>query len=269
MNREWIILLILVNLSCESIVDVDLKEPDPQIVVNSLFSPDSVWQVRVTKSRFILTNQYNFDEVEQASVTIRDSQNSIIETLLPASDQSNRLVYRGKSKPEVGKEYSIRVESVKKNNVSATSRIPLATAIISAKVSPLANNKFQVSVSFSDNPKEKNFYLLKVINDNGYDLFIDAIDPAYKNNTRGTLGILFSDNLFNGKTIDFRISADSPPIKKIILVSVSEEYYQYFTTKQLQENTQGDPFAQPTQIFTNIENGLGIFAGYNSFEVIL
>ncbi len=269
MNRGWIILLILVNLSCESIVAVDLKEPDPQLVVNSLFSPDSVWQVRVTKSRFILTNQYNFDEVEQASVTIRDSKNSIIETLLPVYDQFNRRFYKGKSKPDVGKEYSIRVETVKQKNISATSKIPVVTPISSSKIIPLENNKVQVSVSFTDNAKEKNFYLLKVLNSNGDDLFVEAVDPTYNNKTHEIPGILFNDNLFNGRTIDFRLTADSPPIEKIILVSVSEEYYQYFTTKNLQQETRDDPFAQPVQLFNNIENGLGIFAGYNSFVLTL
>lgn len=264
MKRGWIPLLILINLSCETIVDVDLKEPEPQIVVNSFFSPDSVWQVRVTKSRFILSSREDFDVEAKAAITIKDSKNTIIEKLL-----FDGFFYKGKSKPEVGKEYTISVEDLGKSKISAKSEIPLATPIISVKTSPLANNSVQISVLFLDNVNQKNYYLLKVINDNGYDLFVDAIDPIYNNNNRSTPGILFNDNLFNGKTIDFRVSADSPPIKRIILVSVSEEYYQYFTTKQLQENTQGDPFAQPTQIFTNIENGLGIFAGYNSFEVIL
>jgi hypothetical protein len=268
-NRGWIYLLLLTNLSCETIVDVDLKEPDSKIVVNSFFSPDSVWQVRVTKSRFILSNKNDFDVDDKALVTIRDFNNNIVETLLPTVDQFNKIVYKGISKPELGKVYSIKVESTGNISVAATSKIPTATPIISAKIDPLENNRVQVSVLFSDNPKEKNFYLLKVLNEYGYDLFVDAVDPTYNNNTRGTPGILFNDNLFNGRTIDFRINADSPPIKKIVLVSISEEYYQYFVTKDLQQDARDDPFAQPVQLFNNIENGLGIFAGYNSSVLIL
>ncbi len=29
------------------------------------------------------------------------------------------------------------------------------------------------------------------------------------------------------------------------------------------ENAQGDPFAEPVQVYSNIENGYGIFAGFS------
>lgn len=141
MKRGWIPLLILISLSCETIIDVDLEEPDPQIVVNSFFSPDSVWQVRVTKSRFILSNRDDFDEVTQANVTIRDSENNIVEKLL-----FNGFSYEGKSKPIVGEEYTISVDDLGKSKVNATSKIPLATPIIRVDTTRLADYKLQLSI---------------------------------------------------------------------------------------------------------------------------
>jgi hypothetical protein len=80
----------------------------------------------------------------------------------------------------------------------------------------------------------------------------------------------FSDITFNGTNKSFRfylsyiegIFFDDP--KYIInLRHVSEEYYKYYSSVNLQLITQGDPFAQPTVIFSNIDGGFGIFAAFN------
>jgi hypothetical protein len=46
------------------------------------------------------------------------------------------------------------------------------------------------------------------------------------------------------------------------LRSISKEYYDYQTSLNEYWNADGNPFAQPVQVFTNIENGFGIFAGF-------
>ena len=53
------------------------------------------------------------------------------------------------------------------------------------------------------------------------------------------------------------------------LKNVSFEYYEYFRTGMKQLEVIEDPFAEPVRIYSNIEGGKGIFAGYNEqvFEV--
>ena len=51
-----------------------------------------------------------------------------------------------------------------------------------------------------------------------------------------------------------------------LLRTVTEEYYQYNYTRKLQSFVRNNPFAQPVQVFDNIENGLGIFAGYSQMK---
>ena len=45
---------------------------------------------------------------------------------------------------------------------------------------------------------------------------------------------------------------------------VSKEYYWYQSSYSNYLQTSGDPFAQPVQVYTNINNGLGVFAGYSA-----
>jgi hypothetical protein len=43
-----------------------------------------------------------------------------------------------------------------------------------------------------------------------------------------------------------------------------EELHRYSRSIRLQRNTSGNPFAQPVQVYSNVEGGQGIFAGYSS-----
>ncbi len=52
----------------------------------------------------------------------------------------------------------------------------------------------------------------------------------------------------------------------VLLRTTTEEYYQYNVTQDLQASVESNPFAQPVQVFNNIEGGLGIFAGYSQVE---
>ena len=52
---------------------------------------------------------------------------------------------------------------------------------------------------------------------------------------------------------------------------ISEAYYQYLKTARLHDDTLANPFAEPLNVYGNVENGYGIFAGYSSrtFELTL
>ncbi len=52
----------------------------------------------------------------------------------------------------------------------------------------------------------------------------------------------------------------------VILRTTTEEYYNYNYTRDLQALVENNPFAQPVQVFDNIEGGLGVFAGYSQMK---
>lgn len=118
------------------------------------------------------------------------------------------------------------------------------------------------------------------------DILFDVIDnPLYtedKNPGLGDNGKVFSDELFDGQQYTLQITfevtvgawayssiGDEVEIEVaaerffIELRSLSKDYYQYKHTVALQDAVSSDPFAEPVQIYNNIENGYGIFGGYN------
>ncbi|MEM7298556.1 MAG: DUF4249 domain-containing protein, partial [Bacteroidota bacterium] len=117
-------------------------------------------------------------------------------------------------------------------------------------------------------------------------LFEEGNNPAFL----GDAGEVFSDDLFNNQkfklqiTFDIQVGAQAQSFGAdgrevlaswerffIEVRSLSEEYYQYQYTSSLHKTITEDPFAEPVQVFSNVENGLGIFSWYNieTFEFSL
>ncbi|MCI5058358.1 MAG: DUF4249 domain-containing protein [Flavobacteriales bacterium] len=91
----------------------------------------------------------------------------------------------------------------------------------------------------------------------------------------GDQGLNFTDLNFNGRetTLDINLSmwhfsndtSYASNFKKemiyVILSSISKELYLYKESLNKYWNTVDNPFAQPVQVYSNIENGIGVFAG--------
>jgi hypothetical protein len=45
------------------------------------------------------------------------------------------------------------------------------------------------------------------------------------------------------------------------LVNTSEAYFNYLKSFNMYQRASGNPFATPVQVYSNVENGMGIFAG--------
>ena len=295
MKKSFVLLIFILGVAaCTTVVDFDIPLDKPWVVVNSLFSPDSVWQVKVTYSKNILdvAPGPNFWPVGNAVVTILDPNNQVIETITPSSDKFNHVRYKGKTKPLSGQSYAVQV-SIKDEPIrQAINKVPTYVPITSVEMDSsrlIDGGPIEMKVNFKDPGNEKNYYTIKFIEDAFYitkkdtvwytqEIFYEVVEQSLSNDERG-LEKLVNDNLFNGKDYTFhvklynrRYSFGSQIFQqhaRVVLLSVSEEYYKYFTTKSLQDYTNGDPFAQPVQVFTNIENGLGIFAGYSTSVIEL
>ncbi|MEM9895522.1 MAG: DUF4249 domain-containing protein [Bacteroidota bacterium] len=87
---------------------------------------------------------------------------------------------------------------------------------------------------------------------------------------------VFDDRLFSESNFSIRFSTDffyekgdfDPNAKILVVVRrLSEAYFDYLSSSALQWWLEGDPFAEPVQIYSNVENGLGIVGSFN--QVVL
>ncbi len=292
MKKYFVFLMFTMGaMACTTVVDFDIPLEKPWVVVNSLFSPDSVWLVQLTYSKNILDTSpgSNFTPVGNAVVTILDPNNQVIETITPSSDKFNHVLYKGKTKPMPGQSYRVQVAIKNEPVLQAANKVPTHVPITSIEIDSsgvVDDEPIEMNISFKDPVSEKNYYTIKIIEDAFYianqdtvwytrEIYFEVVTQSLTSNENG-LEKLINDTHFDGKEYTLHLKVHNrnlygpkvvPGSTRLILFSITEEYYRYFNTKILQESTSYDPFAQPVQVFTNVENGLGIFAGYSASVV--
>lgn len=152
-------------------------------------------------------------------------------------------------------------------------------------------DRLQIEIN---DPNGKNFYFLKVIYfydvvfEDGFELRDMRLGYIY--NASSVLSgeaDSFTDELFEGKNeiLEFwseRYTGNSrntlksgnyeePDAMVVGLWSLTEEEYNFRKSISNNRDAEDNPFAEPTIVFSNIENGLGIFSlmKLNEFEVEL
>ena len=77
-----------------------------------------------------------------------------------------------------------------------------------------------------------------------------------------------TDNLFNGREVSFELGAifyaNSLDSIEIALVSYPYDYVHFQETGYRYISTYGNPFSQPINVYSNVENGQGIVCAVSS-----
>jgi hypothetical protein len=279
MKRLLPALLILSLMGCELIVDVEVPFEGKQVTVNSLFNPDSLWSAQLNLNRGVL-DQGPFEEINDAQVIIWEGDKAI-DTLTRIGGYGH---FRSEDeKPEAGKTYTLSVSTPGYGELRATSSTPFPCPVTHAEAyEPGANGNTMIKVTLHDDGDASNYYELYADLENEYYNYdkgqmeyrrgripLSPKDPSIPDDDdRPSNSILFSDMRFNGSETELTFETSGANLSYhntiiVMLVTLSEDAYDYLRTGRLQNETSGDPFAQPVNVHNNIQNGFGIFAGYS------
>ena len=206
--------------------------------------------------------------------------------------------YQLNTYPLVGSTYSIDVTHNDYSSVSATTSIPENLELVDFNIVDNSNNSETMiynatfNLTFNDNPSQNNYYRIRLFlhtvgqEDEEVDEFIEKSYPLilYSNDPSLSQGIpwdgytfsgrtaLFSDDLFNGeqKSISFDMEYKLSGIEYgdslfLQVTSFSEDGYKYFNSLERNRDRFISPFGtEPVPVYSNVNNGIGIFAGGNS-----
>lgn len=299
--KPVLILLIAIACfnSCEKVVPFEGDIDSSKLVINSIFESDSIFKVHVSVSRSVIDTS-SFQNIVDAIVKIKDDNGYLVETL----NHTNNGFYSGQNIPEENKSYTLEVEHPNFTNVKASDSLPSPITINNVDtlsiVDPINGNRLQITMNFDDPLNVQNFYLIETYAVNEY-LLVDDLDTIeYELDTiQQTMFLtdevfqnggspwrdqgLFNDLLFDGqsKILEIEIPSNFKGNEdgyewsyntiglKVYLHNISKSYYYYRSSLEQYQNASGNPFAQPVQVFSNVENGFGIFAGsqINYFEL--
>ena len=121
----FVLLCISIFTSCEKEIIFDGESTEPQIVLNSFISPDSIIKARVSESQFFLNNDYLFKSVENAEVSVYFN-GELKETMQYSANGQ----YISNAKPAVGDIIKLVVKVPEREVVSSeTTMYPKANII--------------------------------------------------------------------------------------------------------------------------------------------
>ena len=291
----------LLLFSCEKKVVFDYEKPKEALVVNAQIHPDSTFKIFLSKT-ISPTDTINFESKENIQIEVYKNNNFLgFADEYTQPEEEYELGFYSNDEFEFTENDSIKIETGNPNYnaVSAETRIPERPTIsrISANNIILDENTMMwgysldcnISLSIEDNPLEENYYAIDFFynanftfsdfftgnfTDTPYESKImfeindsDAI-PSYQRNT----GYLISDELFNGESkeinvfIDTGIDIHNKDFEEfyIVVKSLSKEYFLYQKTLSEYYLNSNNPFTNQQEVYNNINNGYGIFCGYNS-----
>lgn len=293
MKKIFSLLLILSALAlsnCTKEIEFDAQDIAPRIVVNSLFTNDSVWTANISRSVGVLdTNSYN--SINNANVSIFDGNANLVTTL--THQQDGLYSSPTGASPVANESYTIEVSAEGYNTVSATNVIPSAVPIYEIDTVSSTNSNgetiLETTINFQDPPGTDNYYMVEVLVKGTWinvleedtiefrepleiscnDLNIETINSFNSGGFENTyLYIMLKDQNFNGEDYSLTFSVinyaelkDLELFGEIRLVNTSEAYFNYLRSFNMYQNTINNPFATPVQVYSNITDGMGIFAG--------
>lgn len=315
-----IVLLFAASLTaCETVVDVDIPDEPPRLVVNAFLQADSAVVLELSQSQSILSNAPLRPVGGATAVLLEGDQ--LVTTLEEIPESGT---YFSDFTPSVGKSYTIQVSKAGFEAVEATTlvRSPVAIQAIEVDTTLLLYTYDngdsivternvtidEVRLTFDDPASERNYYAVMAYR---YQIYWQEIYDAQNryvrtDTVRGLIPLYlrsddsaltgagddflsgddvaygqtlsFSDDFFNGKTYTFQFRPDYYSYYEqsdeeneiyITLRTIDEGQYRYFRSVDLQYENDGNPFAEPVQVYSNVENGFGIVSGSSASQVVV
>ena len=303
-NFLYFFIFSMLFASCDIVVDLDIPEHERVLVVNSILTTDSIINASISHSVGAF-DASSISYVNNATVEVYEDGVLLGEMEEEASlsydsmgELDSTYVYKFNQNPVAGKIYSYEIAHPDYDAVRAETTVPAVVKFNANDVTLLSEEDdekhYRVRFSFNDAP-DVNFYRFRLRYQNAY---YDRFDYFESNDASmiSSAGLqsdgatfygdeaFFDDEMFNGneKEISIDFFAYNKPFwfeepdddfeteYTLELTSVSESYYTYIRSLRAHYDNQ-DQFifaGEPVQVFTNIENGLGVL-GSMSFDTML
>ncbi len=245
-------------MGCEDVIEVDLDDAEPQIVIEASVSDNPENNiVKISKSTdFYNPGQYKTLSGAEIIVTENNSESYTFEETLPGNYTNQTL------SAKVGSEYQISVQ-IEGKTYTATSSLP--QPLILDSISAIGEKRpfqdeldYEYHAYFQDNPGVEDYARFK--------LYINGIE-------RGRI-FRYDDRLTDGRYIDFwRFFFETEEkfkpgdIVTIEMLTIDKASFEYFDTlRRALATSTGGPFGptSPSNPTTNWDNGaLGYFSVYS------
>jgi len=264
-----VLFLLFGIISCEKDSNIDVPIVQPELVTACFLSPtpDDVRLYLSWSAPIFHTTVHDMPVEENATVYISDG----VKKYKAQYDIGSQayIFYKGTMQIKEGKKYTLSVSADKSKDLYAETIIPskpvfdIAFQSFDSIQNPngMSNEyKYSYFVKLNiKNPEQEAYYRISVtasLSGPGGQSIISLAPAAGENR------IIRGD--YSGVLIMRRYGFPEERIKKIYvnLHKVDETYYRYHHA--LENYSSDDFFSEPTLVYSNVENGLGVFCSYNN-----
>ena len=277
-NTLYIAFAILISIaSCTTdATNVEVPNTAPKISVSCFISDDiDTINAHVYWSDPVFTNSSRPEFPADMDVRI---SNGTTEGILIFNEFNGRYQLPVAQFPLVaGQTYSLVVKATDGTTVSASTYIPLIGPQVTSATATITeqsqgggfeggNYLLTFKTTLANASEAFEYYRLS-----HYVSFQDLVNEYEYNVNYGSTFInddaLSSNALYSEFNVQYYdYSMEQSQISCVTyIMNCTEEYYRFHQT--LNNQSPGDPFSEPTLVYSNIENGLGVFAGYKKVMV--
>lgn len=272
--------------SCSKEIEIQLPVDKIMPVLNCIIQSDTNFVVDMSLSKPIQQIDMSFEPIKNATVKLYVN-NVQVDILKPVVNTS---FYKSKYKAQQGNKIKIEATAIEINQpLISETIVPMKPVVESGsgtilQTNGMGNKVYQFEVSLSDPPKADDFYRVRI-----FPVRSDSVkwnEPVYFSipNIDSEAGgifdifdddnqdrqVYFADDSFNGKKLNLIIKSNSPSqIDKVAIEisAVTEEMYLYYKSLKAQRRHNNDPLYEKVEIFSNVQNGLGILGSLSSIIV--
>ncbi|MBC6994498.1 DUF4249 domain-containing protein [Neolewinella lacunae] len=284
---------LLVLPACEEPIDSPVEIIEPKLVLSSTFSPGKKVRVYLSITQPI-TGEVRLQDIRNADVRLYEGP-QLLESLIymPGAEDAPGYYQTVSFEPQVGRRYTLHASAGSLTPVSAESYVPTSIPITSLTLSELNSRDigtlkvydFELNVDYNDPEDEVNYYDLRIsqeiipfrVNASGDTTFYEAITKSVQapgpilspNGRPGQASILVKDKP-NSRGVTLALQSQIEPKHEKAgnliaeLRTVSEPYFQFQRNVQGEGAVFGGINEPSVNIYTNVRQGYGLFAGFNS-----
>ncbi|MBK8846382.1 MAG: DUF4249 domain-containing protein [Bacteroidetes bacterium] len=265
----FIALSAMILLGCEQDADIEVPQSTPKLVVTCFISPeDSLITVRLDKSRALFSNTNEPFDPANATVAI---SNGITEVTVPYNqDQLLFEIDQASAFTIVpGANYKLKCSYPGLPLLLSQCTVP-AERLTEIKLALDSSNAFEylLKMNFQDLPGIKNYYrtfaFYNYTDTNYFGLGDTTYTEPMASDDNNLLNDVNNDGGQYSTVFTYLPKGKGPDTLQAVILTCSEEYYKFHYS--LFTYGYDNPFSEASPIYSNIVNGLGVFAAYRKAE---
>lgn len=284
-NRLYLFLIVIffvsTHIQCingfENVIEIDEDLFEEKLVVTAQFYVDSVPSMTISNNINISNN--DFPIIDNATVNVIVNNENY-----PFEFNEQTLKYHATTAFDLQTMSNYELQINHPNLGSVFAEQLLLSNATNIEVSPsediynsdsTLNSASELTLSFKDTRNEENYYIIEVesigerpnfeTGDTTYGKILTGINsPSNLVEFQSIWRLYLRDDNLDGETITIPFSYfsrhDIVDAIKVNLISTTREGYLHELSVAKYQESLDNPFVEPVIIFSNIENGLGIFS---------